>query len=375
MTRRELGRLRWRLLAANLAVAAVGVGAVALGVALAAPGAFNDAMVRAGMMGAGQGGMMGGPGSTGMMDPLLSAAFGDAVGSAIWLGLAAAVVVAVVASVLVATRLSRPIDELAAASRRVAAGDYSHPVPAADGELGDLAASFNAMAAGLAAEEQRRRDLIGDVAHELRTPIASVRGYVEGLEAGVFSPGPDAWRVLGEQTERLQRLVDDLATLWRAESSGLQLAIGPVEAGAALADARERHRAAAAARSITVTVEAAPVQVLADPMRLAQVLDNLIGNALRYGRDGGSVVLGLRPEGRTGVLEVRDDGPGLEPAEAARVFDRFYRADPSRSREAGGSGLGLAIAKSIVGAMGGSVAAASPGRGMGTTFTVRLPLA
>jgi two-component system sensor histidine kinase BaeS len=375
VNRRELGRLRWRLLAANLVVAAVGVGAVALGVALAAPGAFNNAMGRAGMMGSSPGGMMGGAGTGGTMDPLLSAAFGDAVGTAIWLGLAVAAVVAVAAAVLLATRLSRPIDELAAASRRVAAGDYSLPVPPADGELGELAASFNAMAAGLAAEEKRRRDLIGDVAHELRTPIASVRGYVEGLEAGVFAPGPDAWRVLGEQTERLQRLVDDLATLWRAESSDLALAVAPVDAAAALSDARERHRAEAAAQSITVSLDAVPARVLADPMRLAQILDNLVGNALRYGRDGGSVVLGLRVEGRSGVLSVRDDGPGLDPTEAVRVFDRFYRADPSRSRAAGGSGLGLAITKSLIEAMGGSVAASSPGRGMGTTFTVRLPLA
>ncbi len=375
MSRRELGRLRWRLLAANLAVAAAGVGAAALGVWLAAPGAFNDAMGRAAMMGAGSGGMMGGARPNGMMDPLLRAAFGDAVGTAIWLGLAGAAAVAVVTSVLLATRLSRPIDELAAASRRVASGDYSRPVPPADGELGELGASFNAMAAGLAAEEQRRRDLIGDVAHELRTPIASVRGYVEGLEAGVFEPGPDAWRVLGEQTERLERLVDDLATLWQAESSDLQLAVGPVDAAAAVADARARHLAAAAARSITVSLDAAPARLLADPMRLAQVLDNLIANAIRYGRDGGAVTLRVRAEGRTGTISVRDDGPGLDPVEAARVFDRFYRADPSRSRAAGGSGLGLAITRSLVEAMGGSVSASSPGRGLGTTFTVRLPLA
>ncbi len=375
MNRREFGRLRWRLLAANLVVAAVGVGAVALGVALAAPGAFNDAMGRAGMMGSSPGGMMGGTGTGGTMDPLLSAAFGDAVGTAIWLGLAVGAAMAVAASVLVATRLSRPIDELAAASRRVAAGDYSRPVPPADGELGELAGSFNAMAAGLAAEERRRHDLIGDVAHELRTPIASVRGYVEGLEAGVFAPGPDAWRVLGEQTERLQRLVDDLATLWRAESSDLALAVAPVDAAAALSDARERHRAAAAGRSVTIALDTVPLRVLADPMRLAQILDNLVGNAIRYGRDGGSVTLGLRAEGRTGAISVHDDGPGLDPAEAARVFDRFYRADPSRSRAAGGSGLGLAITRSLAEAMGGSVAASSPGPGMGATFTVRLPLA
>jgi two-component system sensor histidine kinase BaeS len=381
MMRLELGRLRWRLLAANLAVAAAGVTAAAVGVWLAAPGAFADAMGRAGMMGGGQGGMMGGTGSIGAtasigaVDPLLRGAFGDAVGTAIWLGLAGAAVVAVAASVVLAAHLSRPIDELAAASRRVAAGDYSRPVPPAAGELGELAASFNAMAAGLAAEEQRRRDLIGDVAHELRTPIASVRGYVEGLSAGVFEAGPDAWRVLDEQTARLERLVGDLATLWQAESSDRQLSITVVDASAALADAQERHRATAAARSITVELDAAAVRVLADPMRLAQVIDNLVGNALRYGRDGGTVMLRLRAEGRQGVLSVRDDGPGLDPAEAARVFDRFYRADGSRSRAAGGSGLGLAIAKTLVEAMGGAISVASQGHGLGSTFTVRLPLA
>ena len=372
---RELSRLRWRLLAANFAVAAAGVVAATFGVWLAAPGAFSDAMVRAGMMGTGSGGMMGGSASSGVMDPLLQSAFGDAVGSAIWLGLGAAVVVAVAASVLLATRLSQPIDELAAASRRVASGDYSRPVAQGTGELGELAASFNAMAIRLAAEEQRRRDIIGDVAHELRTPIASVRGYVEGLEAGVFTPGPDAWRVLGEQTERLGRLVDDLATLWRAESTDLRLEVGPVDAETAVEDARERHLVAAAARSTTLSLDVEPVWVVADAVRLAQVLDNLVSNAIRYGHDGGTVTLRLRAEGRAGTISVRDDGPGLAPAEAARVFDRFYRVDASRSRAGGGSGLGLAITRSLTEAMGGAVAASSPGPGMGATFTVRLPLA
>ena len=367
MSRGELGRLRWRLLASNLLVAAAGVAVAAAGVWLAAPGAFDDAMGRAGMMG--------GTGSGGAMDPLLRSAFGDAVGTAIWLGLVAAAVVAFVVSVLLATRLSRPIDDLAAASRRVAAGDYAHPVPPADGELGALAASFNAMAATLATNEQRRRDLIGDVAHELRTPIASVRGYVEGLEAGVFTPGPDAWRVLDEQTERLERLVDDLATLWRAESRELALAVAPLDGATVLEAARVRHLAAASARAVTVSIDAAPVRLVADPVRLGQVLDNLVSNALRYGRDGGAVVLGLRAEGARAAITVRDDGPGMEPAEAARVFERFYRADGSRSRAAGGSGLGLAISKSLVEAMGGSIAVESPGRGRGTTFAVRLPRA
>ena len=369
MSRLDLGRLRWRLLVTNLAVAAAGVLAVSAGVWLAAPGAFDDAMRRMGD----SGGMMGGT-SSGMMDPLLRTAFGDAVGSALLLGLAAAVVVAVGASFVLATRLSRPIDELAAASRRVARGEYARRVPAAEGELGELAASFNDMAATLAATEQRRRDLIGDVAHELRTPIASVRGYVEGLQAGVFAPGPDAWRVLDEQTARLERLVDDLAVLWRAESHDLRLEIEPLDGPTLLADARQRHQATAAARSIALAVGiVVPATLRADRVRVAQVLDNLIGNALRYTPAGGHVTLTLSRIGGSAVISVIDDGPGLDAEQAAQVFERFYRAEPSRSRGAGGSGLGLAITRSLVEAMAGSVTVDSAGAGRGTTFAVHLP--
>jgi len=365
----DFGRLRWRVLATNLAVAAAGVVAVAAGVWLTAPRAFESAM---GM--AGSGGMMGGSG-VGMMDPVLRSAFGDAVGTALVLGLVAAVVVAIAVSVLLATWLSRPIDELAAASRRVARGDYTHRVPSAAGELGELATSFNEMAATLESTEQRRRDLIGDVAHELRTPITSVRGYVEGLQAGVFTPGPDAWRVLDEQTARLEHLVDDLAVLWRAESRDLRLELESLDGAQALADARERHRAMATARSIDLSLgPITPARLLADRTRLAQVLDNLIGNALRYTQPGGHVELGMTADRTSAVISVRDDGPGLDSAQATRVFERFYRTDASRSRDAGGSGLGLAITRSLVEGMGGSVGVTSPGPGRGSTFYVRVPV-
>jgi two-component system sensor histidine kinase BaeS len=370
VSRPDLGRLRWRLLAANLAVAAAGVVVVAASVWLAAPSRFDDMMAMRG-----PGGMMGG-GVPAAMDPVLRAAFGDALGSALVPGLGAAVVAAIAVSVLLATRLSRPIDELAAASRRVAGGDYAQRVPPAEGELGDLAASFNEMAAALGADEQRRRDLIGDVAHELRTPIASVRGYVEGLQAGVFAPGVEAWRVLDEQTARLEHLVDDLAVLWRAESNDLRLTIEALDARSVLEGAVGRHGAAAATRAMTITLGEVPgIGVRGDRVRVAQVIDNLVGNAIRYGRPGGRVELAAAAESPTVVLTVRDDGPGLAPEHAARVFDRFYRADPSRSREAGGSGLGLAISKSLVEAMGGTIAVASPGSGGGSTFSVRLPAA
>lgn len=366
MTRPDFGSIRWRLLAANLAVAGVGVAAVAFGVWLAAPAAFENAM--------GMGGGMMGDGMGGVMDPLLRAAFGDAVGTALLLGLAAAVVVAVVAAVLLSTYISRPLSVLSSASQSVAHGDYTHRVPPAAGELGELAASFNTMAATLEATEQRRLDLMGDVAHELRTPIASVRGYVEGLAAGVFEPGPEAWRVLDEQTARLAGLVDDLATLWRAESHELRLDPRQLDGTELLGQALERNRPLAVAQSVELVIgQAASVHLRADPMRVGQVLDNLIGNAIRYSTPGGRVELSLAQEREAGALIVRDDGPGLTPEQAGHVFDRFYRADASRSRDAGGSGLGLTITKSLVEAMGGTIAVDSEGPGHGTTFTVRLP--
>lgn len=374
--RPDLARLRWRLLGANLSVAGAGVVAAVAGVWLAAPRAFEDAMGHmpggGGMMG--QGGMMGGSG--GMMDPLLRSAFGDAVGTAILLGLAAAAAVSVAVSFLLATRIARPIDELAVASRRVATGDYAARVPTGDGELGELGANFNEMAAALGATEQRRRDLIGDVAHELRTPIASVRGYVAGLEAGVFEPGPESWRVLDEQTSRLEHLVDDLALLWQAESSDLRLEIVPLEATAVIADAAARGRPLAETRGSSILIEPVPpVRLRADPGRLAQVLDNIIANAIRYGRDGGTVRLAAIADGAFVVLSVADDGTGMTADQLAHAFDRFYRGDPSRARESGGSGLGLAISRSLVEAMDGTVRAASAGPGMGSILEVRLPTA
>jgi two-component system sensor histidine kinase BaeS len=362
----DLGSIRWRILAANLAAAGAGVAAVAAGVWLAAPSAFESAM---GM----GGGMMGG-GTGGMMDPVLRAAFGDAVGTALLLGLGAAVVVAIIVAVLLSAYISRPISQLASASRRVARGDYDQRVPPATGELGELTASFNEMAATLGATEQRRLDLIGDVAHELRTPIASVRGYVEGLKAGIFEPGAETWRVLDEQTARLARLVDDLATLWRAESHDLRLEPQSLDGPTLLGEAVQRNRPLAAARSVDLDLgRVEPASVRADGTRIAQVIDNLVGNAVRYTPGGGHVELALTADARWVSIAVRDDGPGLTADQAARVFDRFYRADPSRSRDAGGSGLGLTITRSLVDAMGGTVVVSSEGPGRGATFTVRLP--
>jgi len=348
-------------------VAAAGTITVAVGVSLAAPRAFDHAM-------GGQGGMAG---MGTMMGLLVTAAFGDAISSALLLGGAAGAVVAVVVAVIISARLARPISELALASRQVAGGDYAQRVPEGSGELGELAASFNDMAASLDATERRRHELIGDVAHELRTPIASLRGYIEGLDAGVFEPGPGAWRVLQDQASRLARLVDDLSDLWRAEANDIVLAPEDLDGPTLVADAFARHRAEASRRSIDLVSEAvgAPFQVRGDKARIAQVLDNLVGNALRYTPAGGRVAISLSVHPNRGSISVRDTGAGLTPDQLTRVFERFYRVDPSRSRDAGGSGLGLAIAKALTEAMGGRIWATSPGPGAGATFNIELPLA
>jgi signal transduction histidine kinase len=310
------------------------------------------------------------------MNPAVSSAFGSAIGSALLLGLIAAGVVAIMVAVFISSRLARPITDLALASSRIAAGRYDERVAGGSGEFGELASSFNAMAASLEATERRRMELIGDVAHELRTPISSIAGYVEGLEDGVFEPGPETWRLLGDATDRLARLVDDLSDLWRAE--GREIALVPEDLDGALevADALERHRAAAASRKIDLVLgEVASTGVRADRSRLAQVLDNLVGNAIRYSPEGGTVRLALQRAGRRARFLVSDSGPGLSGDQLSRVFERFYRVDPSRSRAAGGSGLGLAIARALTEAMGGRIWAESPGPGSGSTFIAELPIA
>ena len=360
------GRLRWRLLAGNLVVAAAGAITVAIAVSLAAPLAFEHAM--------GSQGAMAGMGT--MMSSAVTAAFGDAVGSALVLGVGAATLIAIVVAAIISTRLARPISSLADASREVAGGDYAQRVPVGSGELGDLAASFNDMAASLDATERRRHELIGDVAHELRTPIASLRGYVEGLEEGVFTPGPDAWRVLGDQASRLARLVDDLSDLWRAEARDMVLVPEDLDGPTLIADAIQRHRPAAGARSIELVAEAdEPVRLRGDRARVAQVIDNLVGNAIRYTPEHGIVRVRLGPRGDAAQVSVSDTGPGLTQDQLAQVFERFYRVDPSRSRDVGGSGLGLAIAKALSEAMGGRIWATSPGAGRGSTFHLELPVA
>lgn len=359
-----LRSLRARLLVAFLAVVVAALGTVGVAVLLVGPGYFAEAM----------GHMPGDPMGEAMGEATL-VAFTDAMRQALVAATIIAVIASAVVSLAVAARIARPISALAEAARRIAGGHYAERVPADEpGEIGELAASFNEMAGSLEATERRRLELVGDVAHELRTPLATLDGYLEGLEDGVIEPAGETWTVMRRETGRLTRLVDDLSELWRAEARQLPLTIGVVDAAAVARTVAAEFAPQAATRAVTLTVDVPDgLLIRADRDRLAQVVANYISNAIRYSADGSSVVVGGRRVDGEVVLAVRDQGPGLTPEQLDHVFERFYRIDPSRSRALGGSGIGLAIAHALADAMGGRAWAESSGPGRGSTFLVGLP--
>jgi signal transduction histidine kinase len=296
---------------------------------------------------------------------------------ALGLAVAASLVTALAASWLLAQRLTRPIRTLADAAARIGAGSYQArvPLPAGDDELAALGAAFNRMAQALESTERRRHALLADLAHELRTPLATLEGYVEGLADGVVAADQDAWGVLQAELVRLRRLVEDLETISRAEERQLELHLGPVDPAALAARAVQAAQPAYQAKGVTLTasVERPLPLVSADPERLGEVLDNLLGNALRHTPESSRVEVSASQRGNEVELSVRDTGEGIPPELLDQVFERFFRADPARTRSDGGSGLGLTISRAIVQAHRGRLWAESGGLGRGARFVVRLP--
>ena len=363
-------RRLWRqLLLSHLVVVAIGSATLFLAVGLVAPGAFDAAMGHA---------MTGMDGMSEMMAGLVRGAFQDAIQGALVIAIVAAAVASVVASIALSSRVSQPIGRLADASRRIASGRYAERVPvASDDEIGALADSFNTMAASLEATERRRLQLVGDVAHELRTPLATLDGYLEGLEDGVIPAEAKTWALLRGETARLTRMVNDLQELWRAEARQLPLSIATIDVGSEFQAARERFISQAQGQDIEIRLDAVGgrLAVRADEARLRQILDNFLSNAIRYSPRDSVVSVSAERHGDDVAISVTDQGPGLAPEQLERVFERFYRVDPSRSRALGGSGIGLAIARALAEAMGGRVDAQSEGEGRGATFQVVLPAA
>ncbi len=372
-------RLGWKLMASYLIVILVGGATLIVAAESAVPTAFNRHML-------GMQQMMMGPGA-GMMElqQMGSDLFGNfraAVTEALLLSTAAALVSALIVSLFVSNRVVTPIRQMMEVSRRIAAGHYRERVDVTGGdELGQLAHSFNQMALTLEQTEAMRRDLIGNVAHELRTPLASIKGYMEGLIDGVLPPDPGTYHQVYYEADRLQRLVDDLQELSRVEAGAFELNCRPLALERLIQQTADRLRPQFEEKEVRLNLVFSPnlPPVPADEDRLSQVLLNLAGNALQYTPPGGAVTISVSgppasPPGQV-LVAVQDTGLGITAHHLPHLFTRFYRVDKSRSRAGGGSGIGLTITRYLVEAHGGRIWAESPGEGRGSTFSFTLPSA
>jgi signal transduction histidine kinase len=303
----------------------------------------------------------------------VTADFRTQIGMAALIGGGVAAMIAIGLALYVGGRVSRPVLRSAQAARRVMAGDRAIDLPTTGiDELDALRAAIQQLSRELDAAEHQRDRLVDDVTHELRTPLAVMRGHVEGFRDGVITPDRVTLeRLLGE-LHRLERLVDDLRA--SAELAAGDLERAPIALERTVADAVERHRlqAASVGVELTATIDG-PMAVLGDADRLGQVLDNLVRNALAHAPRATQVRVTASGDGATARVEVTDEGPGISPAEQALVFERLYRADVARDRSGGGAGIGLAIARRIVEAHGGQIGVLSD-LGRGATFWFTLPL-
>ena len=299
----------------------------------------------------------------------------EALRTALWRAIAGAAglaaLLALLTGLIVARRITRPVERLIAVTRAMGRGDRTARVGpiAAPGEIGELATAFDLMANTLDRQEQLRRDLVADVAHELRTPIAVLQAGHEALLDGVTEPTPAQLASLRDEVLRLARMVGDLQTLAAAEAAALRLTMSRQDLAAIAASAADSLAARFEAAGIALERRLTPVEVLADPGRLHQVIANLLTNALKFTPAGGRVTVQAGPAGTEAVLQVSDTGPGIPAEELPRIFDRFWRG--RGAAHVSGSGIGLAVAAELARAHGGRLAAHSePGHGAQLTLTL-----
>jgi signal transduction histidine kinase len=297
-----------------------------------------------------------------------------------WRFLLAGAIAAVIALGLArwfARGMTQPLRDMAEAARRMETGDYSTRVHTSSrDEVGQLAVAFNRMSSELELLETSRRDLVANVSHELKTPIAAIRAHLENLLDGVEEPNPETLEVMLAQSERLGRLVEQLLDLSKLESGEVPLRREEIVLAPLVSLVMSEIEVASADRDVDVRSDLPddlpPIE--ADPERVHQVIFNLVDNAVRFTPEGGHVR--IEAHGHNGSVEVSvvDTGVGIPPEALPRLFERFYRVDPARTREDGGTGIGLAIARSVVEAHGGTIRAESE-PGHGSTFTFDLPVA
>lgn len=284
--------------------------------------------------------------------------FNTSVNRSLIIAIAVAGLVGLLLTFFLSRSILRPVDELISAARAMEKGDLSQRVTVrSKGELGELANAFNAMAEGLTRLEKLRQNMVTDVAHELRTPLSNVRGYLEALRDGVVEPTPETIASVYEEAMLLNRLVDDLQELALAEAGQLNLVRQPVNIQEVVEKAAQSLKAQADEKDVTVVIvlpDDLPL-VEADAERLGQVLRNLLKNAILNTPSGGEITIQARTVDAQVEVSVEDNGLGISAEHLPYVFERFYRVDQSRARTTGGAGLGLAIVKQLVEAQGGQV--------------------
>ncbi len=369
-------RLRTRLFLSYVVVVVAGAVAM-LVVGTVVTRTVYEHQIRGFGLGRGQGG------SNQVTESQLRTALDESLLPALLIGVAAALLTAAIVAAFVGTRLLRPIDELRSAARRMAAGDYAVKVPIpAEAELASLAEDVNELGRHLATTEQRRTQLLGEVTHELRTPITVIRGQTEGLIDGVVTPSPEVYAAIADEASRLQRLVDDLTLLSRADEGTLEVHLADLDLGAVAAAAAERLRPQFDYANVTLIVNTinppGPLPVRGDSDRLTQVLSNLLGNALGHTPAKGTVTLSTGRDRSIAFVDVIDTGSGIPANELERVFERFYRRSDDHGATGrpgrAGRGIGLTIARSLARAQAGNVVATSAGPGNGATFRLTIPV-
>ncbi|MEN8040089.1 MAG: ATP-binding protein [Actinomycetota bacterium] len=356
--------LRTRLMLSHVLVVFVGVITVLIATAVLAPTFIGDHIdFMDSVVGPELGEQASADFESGILQGLGRAVFAAAVVSTI-----AALVVGIVAS----NRLIRPIDRIRSATRRLASGAYSERVePPHEAELAALADDVNMLASELEQTEIRRLRLIAEVAHELRTPLATIHGYMEGLTDGVFEPSNEIYLAVSRETSRLERLATDLAELSAVEEGSFPIRPEDHDLSDDVGTVTERLQPHFAAKRVDLVVADLPsMPVRGDRDRITQILTNVIGNALSHTPEGGTVTVAGAADAATVQLSVTDTGRGLTKEQMNAVFDRFYRADRSAP---GGAGIGLTIARSLARAHRGDLDVTSPGLGHGATFTLTVP--
>lgn len=279
-------------------------------------------------------------------------------------------------TLILSRRILSPIKALTEAAKRLGQGDFSPRLELKDkGEVGELARAFNSMASDLERAEQLRRNMVADVAHELRTPLSNIRGYLEAVNDGVMKPDAEAIKSLNEEAVRLARLVDELQELSLAEAGELKLTCQAEDISKLIGQAVSAFQAQAASKGAELSVDLGDdlPTVHIDSPRMAQVLHNLLDNAIAHAGSGEHITVSAVKRDDWIEVAVTDTGEGIPSEDLSNIFERFYRVDKSRARATGGSGLGLTIAKRLVEAHGGSIEVQSE-LGKGTRFSFTLPI-